>query len=413
VRTSFLLLIAAACGPGRGDQRFEARAVDQLVRAPHTDAITLRAARHEGILAPATYLAGAPDFRPPDTLRVWRKSKDRASSSCEGRVDEIEVEDYVKGVLPKEWVSSWEPASLEAGAIAIRTYAVWWAAAGGKYACADIDDTTASQVYAEGGNPLTDAAVDRTRGMYAILDGSLIFTEYSAENGGTTDFGVADSPCAGKTRNGHGRGMCQWGSQRWASAGKDAAWILSHYYPGAEILYGHDAVLADEGFPAELEAGQTAEVYLELLNVGTATWWPDEVRLELTDDSPLFDEASWPDPQHPATVSAATDAGDAGLFAWTLRAPDVRRPIEVVLDLSLVDERGVPFGETVSWPIRVVPEGQGTAAGELADRGLPTFELVSDTAAPSGWGCGCRTGAPPALWLGWLAVFALRRRRTG
>ncbi len=36
---------------------------------------------------------------------------------------------------------------LKAGAVAIRTYAWYWVNAGGKYDCADIDDTTASQVY--------------------------------------------------------------------------------------------------------------------------------------------------------------------------------------------------------------------------------------------------------------------------
>lgn len=411
--SAWILAALAACGPGRGDQRLEARAVDQLVRDPHHAVITLRTAREQGILPPTTYLAGAPDFTPPETLRVWRHSLDRAATSCEGRVDEIPVEDYVKGVLPHEWVASWDRASLEAGAIAIRSYALWWAAAGGKYACADVDDTVASQVFKGEGHPLTDAAVDATRGAVIAVDGSLVFAEYSAENAGVTDFGVEDAVCAGTSRNGHGRGLCQWGSQRWATQGKDAAWILDHYYPGATLIYGLDAALHDEGFPLELEAGTTSNVYVELLNLGTLTWWPDEVYVELVDDSPLFDEATWPDPRHPATVAAMTWPGEPGLFAFTLRAPQVDEPLEVELDLSLVDADGVPFGETVSWPIRVVPEGMAANPGAYADRGVPTFELISDGAVDTGsaWGCGCTAGALAPAWPALLLAAAAARRR--
>jgi hypothetical protein len=36
---------------------------------------------------------------------------------------------------------------------------------------------------------------------------------------------------AGTTFNGHGRGECQWGTQRWAaSQGRDYVWITNHYY---------------------------------------------------------------------------------------------------------------------------------------------------------------------------------------
>src|SRR5689334_2330340 len=63
------------------------------------------------------------DARAPATIRVWRRAVDGSTSSCSGRVDTIELEDYVKGVLPHEWVPAWHPEALKAGAIAIRTYA--------------------------------------------------------------------------------------------------------------------------------------------------------------------------------------------------------------------------------------------------------------------------------------------------
>ena len=179
----------------------------------------------------------AAPWQPPSTIRVWRRGIDGSSASCSGRVDTIPLEKYVKGVLPHEWIRSWHGESLRAGAIAIRTYAASWVRSGGKYTCADLDDTTASQVYRDELFTVTNTAVDATASTFAMKNGIPVFAEYSAENGHPTATGISDSPCAGKPRNGHGRGTCQWGSQRWASLhAKSHAWIIEHYYPGAAVV---------------------------------------------------------------------------------------------------------------------------------------------------------------------------------
>jgi hypothetical protein len=176
-------------------------------------------------------------WTPPTTIRVWRRGLDGSTSSCSGRVDTLPLEKYVKGVLPHEWIRSWHTESLRAGSIAIRTYAASWIRNGGKYSCADLDDTTASQVYKDEFFAVTDAAVDATAGTYVMKDGVPVFAEYSAENGHPTATGISDTVCSGYTRYGHGRGTCQWGSQRWASqTGKSHTWILEHYYPGAAVV---------------------------------------------------------------------------------------------------------------------------------------------------------------------------------
>jgi hypothetical protein len=176
-------------------------------------------------------------WQPPTTIRVWRRGLDGSSSSCSGRVDVIPLEAYVKGVLPHEWIRSWHGESLRAGAIAIRTYAAAWIGNGGKYTCADLDDTTASQVYKDERFDVTNAAVDATAGAYVMKSGSPVFAEYSAENGDPTAHGVSEPPCHGRARNGHGRGTCQWGTQRWATQqGKTHTWMMEHYYPGAAVV---------------------------------------------------------------------------------------------------------------------------------------------------------------------------------
>jgi hypothetical protein len=178
----------------------------------------------------------AAGWQPPTTIRIWRRGLDGSSASCSGRVDVIPFEKYVKGVLPHEWIRSWHSESLKAGAIAIRTYAANWVRNGGKYTCADLDDTTASQVYKDEFFTVTNSAVDATAGTYVMKNGLPINAEYSAENGNPTATGISDPVCAGKTRFGHGRGTCQWGSQRWASqSGKSHSWILGHYYPGSTV----------------------------------------------------------------------------------------------------------------------------------------------------------------------------------
>lgn len=171
---------------------------------------------------------------PPATVRVYRRGPE--DNSCRGRVDVIPLEEYVRGVLPHEWIPSWEMESLKAGAIAARTYAWNWIVRGGKYDCADVDDTTRSQVYDEGRNARCDEAIAATAGQGIRRGDDLVSSEYSAENGNPTEFGVDEPLCAGRARQGHGRGMCQWGTQRWAQQrGQNYVWMVEHYYPGATV----------------------------------------------------------------------------------------------------------------------------------------------------------------------------------
>ena len=59
----------------------------------------------------------------------------------QGQVDVIPLEEYVKGVVPHDWIPLTDE-SLRAGSIAARSYAWGWILSGGKYDCADLDDTT-------------------------------------------------------------------------------------------------------------------------------------------------------------------------------------------------------------------------------------------------------------------------------
>ena len=98
----------------------------------------------------------------------------------------INIDDYVKGVIPYEMSSSWPLEALKAQAVCARTYAM---ANLRKHTGFDLCTTEDCQVYkgTEGANATTDAAVDQTAGQYITYNGELCGTYYSSSDGGATE----------------------------------------------------------------------------------------------------------------------------------------------------------------------------------------------------------------------------------
>ncbi|EWM18307.1 tachylectin-related carbohydrate-binding protein [Kutzneria sp. 744] len=163
------------------------------------------------------------DQNPPATIRVLLSS---------GGISTVPFEQYVKDVLPNEWISRWQPAALQAGAMAVKTYAWYWTnhsgarSSGGQ--CFDVYDTTQSQVYKAGSHkPSTDAAVDATWGVSMRRDGAIFEAQYRATAGGT-----------GCGQGADGIKLSQNGSQACAVAGYDYQRILRTYYSNIDISAG-------------------------------------------------------------------------------------------------------------------------------------------------------------------------------
>jgi hypothetical protein len=351
-----------------GALRPEAQALLRAARAhPASEPFTMRHARALGLVRPG------PALTTPSSIRVWRRGVDGSTSSCAGRVDVIPFDDYVRGVLPHEWIRSWTDESLKAGAVAIRTYAAWWVEAGGKYPCADLDDTTASQVYRDDTYPETDAAVAATAGAYVVQAGELVFAEYSAENSDPTEFGVAEPLCTGQARRGHGRGVCQWGTQRWSLEGRTWGWIVPHYYPGSTLSLAPStlgASLVGDEHQVTLTSGDEMVVWLEYRNDGAASWDPATVRVGTTGPrdraSPFFKADNWIDPTRPTAVDASTTPGAVGRFSWAMVAPEVATETVFTEQFALVTADATWFGpadDAVTWTITVRPRGAGADAG--------------------------------------------------
>ena len=180
----------------------------------------------------------------PTSIRVGTSC---SCTSC-SVVKVMSLEAYTQSGLDDEWIASWGAASLQAGAVAYRTYGAWYVLhpVAGSY---DIAATTCNQAWESDTYTASVNAAKATAGIVLTKSGAIFRAEYSAENnnsgcgngysGTGTSSGwpcISDARCAGYAKNGHGRGMCQWGSSRWASD-KTYTWILNHYYnPGSVYI---------------------------------------------------------------------------------------------------------------------------------------------------------------------------------
>ena len=105
-------------------------------------------------------------------------------------VNRVALDDYVRGVIPREMPALWHQAALRAQAIAARTYAAF-EVANSTNRVYQLCDTSACQVY--GGLSAefasTNQATTATAGQIRTFHGGPAFTQFSASNGGWTSAG--------------------------------------------------------------------------------------------------------------------------------------------------------------------------------------------------------------------------------
>ncbi len=158
-------------------------------------------------------------------------------------INEVDLEDYIRGVVPSEMSSSWHEEALKAQAIAARSYAL---ANLGKRASLGFDllDTPQDQAYkgASGETPKTNSLVDSTKGIVLTYDMKVVNAYYSASAGGKSlnaeDVWGGSLPYIHSVpsydghvkKSGHGVGMSQHGANNLAKTGKDAFQILQYFY---------------------------------------------------------------------------------------------------------------------------------------------------------------------------------------
>lgn len=102
-------------------------------------------------------------------------------------VNVLEVEDYLKGVVPNEMPVSFGLEALKAQSIAARNYVL--SPRTKAFDAFDVVDSVASQVYfgANTERPLSNQAVEETEGVVAIYGWDLILAQYCSTSGGYTE----------------------------------------------------------------------------------------------------------------------------------------------------------------------------------------------------------------------------------
>jgi stage II sporulation protein D len=103
-------------------------------------------------------------------------------------VNELPLEDYVKGVVPAEMSVAWHPEALKVQAIAARTYALYKIRQGGTKDF-DVVASTKDQVYKgrAGANGSAGRAVDETRDQVLAFGNAPILAVYFSTAAGPTE----------------------------------------------------------------------------------------------------------------------------------------------------------------------------------------------------------------------------------
>lgn len=240
-------------------------ALDAILRQPVETKLTaeeLAAIRISGFLP-----SGVTSL--PSTIRVLMP---------DSTVVVMPLDEYVKGVLPKEMPPHWPMEALKAQAVAARCYA----AAGPRHADvgADVCTTTHCQVWSPVRYETTDRAVDSTRNVALTFGGNIIRSFFFARCSGQTrnaiDVWGVNVPycrsvacsCGSTTALGHGVGMCQEGARTMAQNGHSYTDILLHYYSNIQVAALPPHILKDGRVWPE-QADTATMFHYEVQYIGT------------------------------------------------------------------------------------------------------------------------------------------------
>lgn len=168
-------------------------------------------------------------------------------------INDLSLEDYIKGVVPSEMPNSWNMEALKAQAIAARSYAM---SNLGKRAGQGFDllDTPDDQAYggASAERESTNRAVEDTKGIVITYNMKIICAYYSASAGGQSVANAwggnlpyirsVPSYDGNVKKNGHGVGMSQYGANNLANMGYNAFQILQYFYKDVKFARLKDYV---------------------------------------------------------------------------------------------------------------------------------------------------------------------------
>ena len=324
---------------------------------------------------PGVTIAAIPYDGPPDFVNIGRTF----STTCVypptnvQRVDRVPFFDYVRNVLPNEWVPSWPAAALDAGAVAVTQYA-WsvafaqrkWTSRGYAF---DVLDSTCDQVYKDRDSKKnyasTDAAVARMWGT--VLLRSSVPTPFF-----TTFYRARDEQCGTNLDC-----MGQWGTYNRALLGESGLQILHYYYDRRGVFSElatapvYRSIVLERSADIMVWPGRTQTLSVCLRNAGTAGWQQGTINLGIVDPgnptntsyASRFANDTWLSPTRPTTLNQPTiGLGQNAVLNFAVTAPPGLAPGSYQLAAQLVDENNtwLPIDTALSWTVTVTTERELT-----------------------------------------------------
>ncbi len=127
-------------------------------------------------------------FESPQSFRVGGSLHVMVRDGALIIINDIEMEEYVKGVVPSEMSAGWHPEALKVQAVATRTYALYQrlSNAGREF---DVVASTQDQVYRgrQGVDERIQHAVESTRGIIITYQNAPILAAFSSTAAGPTE----------------------------------------------------------------------------------------------------------------------------------------------------------------------------------------------------------------------------------
>ncbi len=270
------LMIATGYGPAPGDRAHEAfppldeslhaKRVREMAQAMMSDQVPLYLANSAfGLLVAedgdpfAAHRWYRPNVHPalPEATQALKDLPKQARPALavpqqvsvqmeDGRVVNMDLEEYLMGVVPREIPTASPLEALKAQAIAARTFAAR-AVRHPRHGAAAVCTTSHCQNWSPRHYTASSQAVRDTAGVVLTFMQELAGTYYFAHCDGHTrnseDVWSAVLPycrsvpciCGNAEMHGHGVGMCQEGAIRMAQQGALAHEILQHYYSGVRV----------------------------------------------------------------------------------------------------------------------------------------------------------------------------------
>ena len=161
-------------------------------------------------------------------------------------VVEIDLEEYIRGVVPSE-VGNAPLEACKAQAVAARSFALYRYKKSGQITDKSSTDQAFRASRLNGNYPNAYQAIEETKDEVLYYNNQLICAYYSSSNGGRIKSseerwgGIRpylvskDDPYDNGNGKGHGVGMSQLGAKTMAAQGFSYKDILNFYYPGTEI----------------------------------------------------------------------------------------------------------------------------------------------------------------------------------